>query len=272
MGSAVPDLDRLKANLRAAWMAGDFGVLARYSEAEAEAFIDRLPVPPGARVLDVACGTGNLAIPAARKGARVTGCDIAPNLLEQARERAMKEGLEIQFDEADAEALPYEDADFDLVVSMCGVMFAPRPEVAASELVRVCRSGGCIALANWTPNGLMGQMSQVAAVHFPPSPTVPGAVLWGDEAAVRGRFGEEVSGIRFTRRMLPMRYPFSVAGTVELILRNAGPLHRGFKSLAPEGQSRLRRELEQFWASHNRAADGTTEVEAEYLEVLATRR
>src|SRR5687768_5916060 len=126
MASPSPDLERLKANLRTSWMAGDFGVVAGYTASEAEAWIGQLPITPGGRVLDVACGTGNLAIPAARRGARVTGCDIAANLLEQARARARKEGLEIQFDEADAEALPYTDASFDMVVSMYGVMFAPR--------------------------------------------------------------------------------------------------------------------------------------------------
>jgi SAM-dependent methyltransferase len=263
-------MDTLKATLRAAWMAGDFGVVARYSEAEAEAFIDRLALAPGARVLDVACGTGNLAIPAAKKGAKVTGCDIAPNLLDQARARAKKEGLALQFDEADAEALPYGDADFDVVVSMFGVMFAPRPDVAASELLRVCRRGGGIALANWTPDGFMGQMSSVSAAYFPPAPNPPAAALWGVETAVRDRLGDGVSDIHFTRRMHRFQFPFSVSETVAFIRRHVGPFQRAFESLDDEGQSGLRHDLERLWASHNRATDGTTEVDAEYLEILAT--
>ncbi len=272
MGTRGPDLDRLKANIRAAWMAGDFGVLARYSEAEAEAFIDRLPITPGARVLDIACGTGNLAIPAARKGARVTGCDIAPNLLEQARARARQEGLEIRFDEADAEALPYPEAAFDLVVSMWGVMFVPRPEVAAAELLRVCRPGGRTALASWTPEGLMGRMPSVAAAYFPPSPNPPAADLWGQEAPVRGRLDEGVSDLRLTRRMHRFQFPFSAAETVDLIRRYAGPVQRAFEALDAGQQAGLRRDLEALWAAHNQATDGTVEADAEYLEVAATRR
>jgi SAM-dependent methyltransferase len=267
-GGDVPDIDGVKANIRAAWMAGDFGVVARYSEAEAAAFVDRLSIAPGTRVLDVACGTGNSAIPAARKGAIVTGCDIAPNLLEQARARAAKEGLEIRFEEADAEALPYPAAAFDLVISMFGVMFAPRPDVAAAELVRVCRQGGRIALACWTPDGLMGQMNRAAASYFPPSP-LPPPTLWGDEATVRERLGARVSEIRCTRRMHPMVFPFSVAETVEFIRRHVGPFQRAFEGLDAEAQPRLRHDLEALWESHNRATDGTTRAEAEYLEVIA---
>jgi len=272
MGCLGPDMERLKSNIRAAWMAGDFGVVAKYSEAEAEAFVDRLPITPGTRVLDVACGTGNLAIPAARRGAIVTGCDIAPNLLEQARLRAEKEGLEIQFEEADAEALRYNNAAFDLVASMFGAMFAPRADVAVAELVRVCRPGGLIALANWTPEGFMGQMSKKVATHFPPSPTAPAANRWGDEASVRQLLGEGVSEVRFARRLHRFDFPFSEPETVELIRRYVGPFQRAFESLDAAEQSRLKRDLEAHWAAHNRATDGTTKVDAEYLEVLATRR
>jgi len=139
MTSTAPEFTALKARLKATWMAGAFGQVAQYSEAAAEQFIARRAITPGMRVLDVACGTGNLAIPAAKAGAIVTGVDIAPNLLEQARTRAQRAGVHIQFDEGDAEQLPYPDAAFDLVVSKCGAMFAPRPERVAAELVRVCR-------------------------------------------------------------------------------------------------------------------------------------
>src|SRR5262245_39032696 len=146
MSSTTPDLDALKARLKATWMAGDFGQIAKYSEPGAEAFIARLQLSPGVSLLDVACGTGNLAIPAARAGAVVIGVDIAPNLLEQGRARANAEGLTIQFDEGDAENLSYDDAAFDIVVTMFGAMFAPHPERVAAELVRVCRPGGRIAM------------------------------------------------------------------------------------------------------------------------------
>lgn len=268
----APDLEKLKANLRAAWMAGDFAAVARYSAAEADAFISRLSLTAGTRVLDVACGTGNLAIPAARRGAAVTGCDIATNLLDQARARAAQEGLEIRFDEADAEALPYPDAAFDVVVSMFGVMFAPRPPVAAAELLRVCRPGGRIALANWTPEGFMGRMSGIPAAYFPPSPTPPAASVWGVAESVRELLGDGVSDIRFTRRVPRLQYPYSVPDTVDFLRRCVGPIRRAFEALDPNRQAGLRRDLEEFWSAHNRATDGTTEIEAEYLETLATRR
>src|SRR5262249_38564876 len=145
MSAGQPGIDQLKERMRATWIAGDFGQIAKYSAKHAELFVERLGIQNYAKVLDVACGTGNTAIPAARAGAAVTGVDIAPNLLEQARQRAAAEDLTIQFDEGDAERLPYGDGEFDIVISMFGAMFAPRPELVAAELTRVCRSGGFIA-------------------------------------------------------------------------------------------------------------------------------
>src|SRR6185369_11554241 len=164
----TPELETLKSRLKATWSAGDFGQIAKATAAGAAEFIERLHLQPGAKVLDVACGSGNLALPAARAGAIVTGVDIAPNLIKQARENAEREGLKIQFDEGDAEALPYDDASFDAVVTMFGAMFAPRPELVASELKRVCRPGGFIAMANWTPNGFIGQMFKITSSLVPP--------------------------------------------------------------------------------------------------------
>src|SRR5437763_9757579 len=157
-GTAGPTIDTIKAGMRSTWMAGDFGVVARTISAGAESFIAGLKIPAGTLVLDVATGTGNLAIPLARSGAVVTGVDIAPNLLDQARERAAAEGLTAHFDEADAEQMPYADASFDAVVTMFGAMFAPRPEVVASELARVLRPGGLLAMANWNPASFTGRM------------------------------------------------------------------------------------------------------------------
>jgi ubiquinone/menaquinone biosynthesis C-methylase UbiE len=187
MSTINPEMEDLKTRLKAMWMTGDFGQVAKHIETGAEEFIARLALKPGERVLDVACGSGNLALPAARLGARVTGVDIATNLLEQARARAASEGLTIQFDEGDAEKLPYADEDFATVVSMYGAMFAPRPELVAAELVRVCRPGGRIAMANWTPDGFIGQMFKITGKHVPPPPNMPSPVKWGDEETVRER-------------------------------------------------------------------------------------
>src|SRR4051812_880967 len=182
-------LDPLAERTRATWTSGDFGrIAAGYVHGSGE-FIARLELGAGEKVLDVACGTGNLAIPAARAGAQVTGIDIAPNLLEQAQAWARAEGFLIRFDEGNAEKMPYGDGAFDAVVSMFGAMFAPRPDDTAAELVRVCRAGGHIAMANWTPDGFIGQMFKIVGTYAPPAPGVPSPLLWGSEAMVTERLG-----------------------------------------------------------------------------------
>jgi len=266
-----PEMESLKTRLKAMWMAGDFGQVARHIETGAEEFIARLALKPGVRLLDVACGSGNLSIPAARAGAIVTGVDIATNLLEQARARAESEGLTIQFDEGDAEKLPYGDAAFDEVVSMFGAMFAPRPELVAAELVRVCRPGGRIAMANWTPDGFIGQMFRISGKYVPPPPNMPSPIKWGDEETVRERLRDGVADVQLTRRMCPFRYPFPPAEVVESFRTYYGPTQRAFDALDPDRQAALRSELERLWAEHNQATDDTTYVEGEYLEVIATR-
>src|ERR1700753_560406 len=170
MNFSDPQLQQMKSAMRATWMAGDFGVIAKVMADRAAEFANRLAIPAGARVLDVACGTGNVAIPLARLGAAVTGVDIAPNLLVQARARAEAEGLHASFDEGDAEELPYPDGSFDAVVTMFGAMFAPRPEVVASELARVLKPGGLLGMANWNPEGFTGRMFRLGGQHAPPPP------------------------------------------------------------------------------------------------------
>ncbi len=271
MDTITPEMETLKARLKATWMAGDYGYFARYLEPGALEFLARIPIQPGERVLDVACGAGQIAIPVARAGARVTGIDIATNSIEQARARAQAEGLDVQFDEGDAEELPYEDASFDLVVSLIGAMFAPRPERVASELVRVCRPGGRIVMANWTPEGFVGQMFKTIARHVPPSPLMPPPVKWGDEATVRERLHDGIAELNVTRRLYPFRYPFPPAEVVEFYRRYYGPLNRAFAALDASGQAALRQDLEQLWAAHNRSPNGITWVEPEYLEVVAFR-
>jgi ubiquinone/menaquinone biosynthesis C-methylase UbiE len=177
-------IDELKTRLKTTWMTGDYDLFSRYMEKDAEQFFRRLGVTPGTRLLDVGCGAGQLALMAARAGAEVIGCDIATNWIEKARARAAAEGLDVTFQEGDAESLPFADAQFDVVVSLIGAMFAPRPDLVAAELTRVCRPGGMIAMANWTPSGFIGQMFKVISEHIAPS-GMPAPVLWGDEAIVR---------------------------------------------------------------------------------------
>jgi len=267
-----PEMESLKTRLKSMWMAGDFGQIAKQIQTSADQFISRLALKPGDQVLDVACGTGNTAIPAARAGATVTGADIATNLLEQARARAAAEGLTIKFEEGDAENLPYSDNAFDVVVTMYGAMFAPRPELVAAELVRVCRPGGRIAMANWTPEGHIGQMFKVTGKHVPPPPNMPSPIKWGDEATVRERFGEGIVDLKLNKQMCQFKLPFGPAEVVEHFRAYYGPTQRAFETLDSEKQAAMRKDLEQLWAAHNRATDGTTDVEGEYLEVLATKR
>ena len=253
-------------------MAGDFGKIAKSYQPGAAEFIARQTLRPGERVLDVACGTGNLTIPAARAGARVTGIDIAPNLLEQARAWALTEGLAVRLDEGTVEEMPYSDATFETVVTMFGAMFAPRPDATADELMRVCRSGGRIAMANWTPDGFIGQMFKIVAKHVPPAPGVPSPLLWGSEPMVAERLGPQASNLRFTQRTITFNFPFDAAATVEAFHVYYGPTVRAFAALSPEGQQALRHDLEQLWEQHNYAKDGTTRVDSTYLEVVAVRK
>jgi SAM-dependent methyltransferase len=263
-------LDELKSRLRDTWMTGDYGRFSRYMERDAEAFYRRLPIQPGAQLLDVGCGAGQLSLIAARAGAQVTGCDIAANWLAQARRSAAAEGLTVVFEEGDAEALPYDNATFDAVVSLIAAMFAPRPELVAAELTRVCRPGGIIAMANWTGPGFVGQMFQAIAKHIAPS-GMPSPLLWGDEAKVRERLRRGVVSLECSRHLYELSYPFSPAEVVEFFRENYGPMARAFASIGAEAQRALRSELTGLWCRHNRAADGTTKVDAEYLQVIAVR-
>jgi len=265
------DFEALKAGLKSTWMAGNYGQFARYNEPAGEQFIARRAIKPGMHILDVACGTGNLAFAAARAGGIVTGVDIATNLLEEARERAKLEGLSIQFDEGDAERLPYPDESFDLVVSMFGAMFAPRPERVAAELVRVCRVGGQIAMANWTPGGFTGQVMKMTSTYVAPPPGTMPPALWGDGATVRERLRDGTTDLKLTLVTPSFTHPLSVADTVEFFRINYGPTQRAFSALPEDQQQALRRDLESHFARYNQATDGTTQFESEYLEVVATR-
>ena len=269
----LPDLAVVKAKQKATWESGDFGQIAQCIENVAEEFMARQTLRRGMRVLDVACGTGNLALIAVKRGCQVSGADIAANLLAQARARASAAGLSIDFKEADAEALPFEDNTFDLTVSMFGVMFTPRPAMATTELWRVTKPGGRIALANWTVEGFIGKMFGVFKAHLPPPPAgVPSPMEWGNETTVRQRLQQGFTDVRLTRRTAWMRFPFPPAETVEFFRKYYGPTLRAFESLSPAGREALRRDLVDLQTKYNSARiPGTTEVAAEYLEVVATK-
>lgn len=271
MDAASPQFTQLKSAMKASWMEGDFGEIAKFTAKEGESFIDRIGIKPGSRVLDVACGTGNTAIPAARTGAEVTGVDIATNLLQQATRRAKSENLRARFQEGDAEQLPFGDGEFDYVVTMYGAMFAPRPDRVASELLRVCKPGGTIAMANWTPEGFVGKTFRVMAELVPPPPGIPAPILWGREDVVRERFGAGVSALRAARRPARFEYPFPPAKVVDFFREYFGPTKIAFNRLDAEGQQRLTKALESLWHEHNESPNGSTVVHAEYLEVQGVR-
>ena len=268
--TTVPEIDPLKTRLKETWMAGDYDRFSRYMEDGARIFYEQLDIPAGCELLDVACGSGQLALWAARDGVKVTGVDIAHNLVKRAQARAQAEGLSARFMEGDAENLPFEDGSFDVVTSLIGAMFAPRPEVVARELLRVCSPGGTIAMGNWTPEGFVGQMFKTFAKFIAPS-GMPAPVLWGDEDVVRERLASGVTDLTMRRRDNLFTYPFPPAEVVDLFRRCYGPTNRAFASLKEPDAAKLRQELEALWSSHNRGGDELTVVPAEYLEVIAVR-
>lgn len=255
---------------RATWVAGDFERIAAGYRSGADDFVGRLGITRGERVLDVACGSGNLTLPAARRGAVTVGVDIAPNLLDIARGRAADEGLAISFDEGNAEALPYDDGAFDTVITMFGAMFAPRPQLAAAELLRVVRPAGRIAMANWTPASFVGAMLKAHVAMVPPPAGIPSTLLWGDEATARERLAESRS-LSLTRRTIYLEFPVSPADVVQLFRDYYGPTVRTFEALDDRGRAKLFADLVSLWSDANEATDGTTRVASEYLEVVAER-
>ena len=264
------ELKALKSTLKDTWSSGDFGQIGMAHARGNLEFVERLLIKPGMKVLDVACGAGKASIAAALAGAEVRGVDIAQNLIDQAIANAEQAGATAKFEAGDAEDLPYEDGSFDVVMTMFGAMFAPRPEVTASELIRVCKPGGLIAMANWTPDGFTGQTFKLNAKYNPPPPDVPPPVLWGDEDVAKDRFSEDISDLRLTRRKIFFEFPFGPDGVAEHFLKYFGPTKRTFELLDAAGQDALRKELVELWTMNNQATDGMTKVESEYLEVIGT--
>ena len=224
----------------------------------------------GFLLLDVACGSGQLALCAARDGANVTGVDLAPDLVQRANARARAEGLNARFVEGDAEDLPFGDGTFDVVTRLVVAMFAPQPELVARELLRVCSPGGTIAMGNWTREGFIGQMFKTFSRFIAPA-GMPAPVLWGDETVVRQRLGHGVSDLTMTRRQYSFTYPFPPAEVVEFFRQYYGPTHCAFASLNEADGSKLREELEALWTAHNRGGDQLTVVSSEYLQVIAVK-
>jgi SAM-dependent methyltransferase len=252
------------------WSLGDYQQLARQFEPTAVALVEACGIGPGMEVLDVA-GTGNVAVAAVRQGARVVASDLTPRMVELGRERSAAEGLDIEWLEADAEDLPFEDGRFDVVASSFGAMFAPRPQVVAAELFRVVRSGGTVGLANWTPQGYLGRQIDIASGYAPAPPSgIPSPLDWGEPEVVRARLGELVVSVELQPQMAPMRFASKQAAR-EFQERYNGPLIALRNLLPPERYGALMTELDQLTDQFNRATDGTVAIDAEYLLVVARK-
>ena len=264
--------DSLTQRARGIWSAGDYDLISRGFRDEADEFVDRLGLTEHDQVLDAACGSGNLTIPAARTGAAVTGLDLIPTLLETTATRAYREGLDITLDHGAVEEMPYEKGEFTVVMSMFGVMFASQPDRVVSELARVTRAGGRLALANWTPGGFVGQMLGLQAKYVPPPAKLASPLLWGDEAVTYKRFDSSKWNVKTRVRTLTFRYPHTPGGTAKLFRTSYGPTVRAFEALDNDRRLLLAADLMDLWSAHQRPGSRMTEVDAEYLEVIAIRR
>ena len=269
--STPPDLSAVKAKQQAAWSAGDYAIVGRTLQIVGENLCEAVNLRAGERVLDVAAGNGNATLAAARHFAEVTSTDYVPGLLERGRARAEAEGLQVTFREADAEALPFADSTFDVVLSTFGVMFTPDQARAAREMLRVCRPGGRIGLANWTPGSFIGELFKVLGRHLPPAAGLRSPALWGTEERLKELFSEAEASIQATPRIFNFRYR-SPAHWMEVFRTFYGPVNRAFLALDTPRQDELERDILNLLARFDRGGAGGLVVPSEYLEVVVTRR
>jgi SAM-dependent methyltransferase len=268
--SPAVDFTAVKDRQRSAWSTGDYSVIGTTLQIVGESLCEAVDLRPGEQVLDVAAGNGNATLAAARRWGEVTSTDYVPSLLQRGRLRADAEGLAVRFEPADAEDLPYSDAAFDVVLSTFGVMFTPDQEKAAAELARVCKPGGRIGLANWTPDSFVGQVFRTIGKYIPPAAGVRSPALWGTTARLTELFGAAARDIRATNREFTFRYR-SPEHWIEVFRTYYGPMNRAFGALDAEPQAAFTRDLMSLMESRNRSGDGTLVLPSEYLEVVITR-
>jgi ubiquinone/menaquinone biosynthesis C-methylase UbiE len=269
--SPTIDLAAVKARQQAAWSTGNYAVVGTTLQIVGENLCEALDLRSGARVLDVAAGNGNATLAAARRWCDVTSTDYVASLLESGRARAQAEGHPIQFQEADAENLPFPDASFDVVLSTFGVMFTPNQDKAANELARVCKPGGRIGLANWTPESFIGQLFKTIGKYIPPAPGVKSPALWGTKARLEELFGKSAREIRTTSRDFTFRYR-SPTHWLDVFRTYYGPMNKTFGALDAEKQAAFTLDLLSLLASRNRSGDRTLVLPSEYLEVVIERK
>jgi len=267
---AQPDLAAVKQRQQGAWSSGDYAIVGTTLQIVGEQLCEALDLRAGSRVLDVAAGNGNATLAAARRWCDVTSTDYVPALLKRGRERAAAEHLTIEFREADAEALPFPDASYDVVLSTFGVMFTPDQDKAASELARVCRSGGKIGLASWTPQGFIGQLFKTIGKHIAPPAGVKSPALWGTPARLDEMFGDQASEIVAEPRIFVFRYR-SPDHWLDVFKSYYGPMLKAFAALDEAGQAALRRDLLSLLSEFDHSDDGTVVVHSEYLEAVISK-
>jgi ubiquinone/menaquinone biosynthesis C-methylase UbiE len=263
------DLTAIKTRQQVAWGSGDYAIIGTTLQIVGEQLCEAVDLRSNHRVLDVAAGNGNATLAAARRFATIVSTDYVSTLLERGRERAEAERLDVTFQEADAEALPFDDASFDVVLSTFGVMFTPNHERAASEMMRVCRRGGRIGMANWTPDGFIGQLFKVIGKYVPPAPGMKSPMLWGNQAHLQGLFGSRTS-IAAKSRNFVFRYK-SPAHWVEVFRDYYGPIVKAFAAIDPEARRGLENDLYALLDRFNIATDGTLVAPGQYLEVVVTK-
>jgi len=269
--SPTPDLEAIKKRQQATWASGDFAVVGTTLQIVGESLAEAADVCAGEQVLDVAAGNGNATLAAARRFAHVTSTDYVPSLLEKGAERARAEKLAVSFQVADVEALPFSDASFDVVLSTYGAMFAPNHTRTAREMLRVTRAGGRIGMANWTPEGFIGQLFKVIGFHVPPAPGLQSPALWGTRAHLENLFGAQAAGIQCTRRDFNFRYR-SPAHWVQVFRDFYGPTHKAFAALDPKGQAALEQDILALLDEMNIGGARSLVVPSEYLEIVITKR
>ena len=269
--AGAPDFAAIKQRQQATWASGDYHMIGTQILLASEQLFEAVDVHSTDRVLDVATGSGNAALAAARRSCEVVGIDYVPSLLERARERAVAEGVQAQFQDGDAEAIPFEDDSFDVVTSVFGAMFAPNQEAAASELARVTRPGGKIGLVTHTPEGYIGNLFKVIGKHVPPPAGLRSPILWGTEERLRELFGDAIAELRLEKRHMTFRYR-SPQTWVDYWRRYYGPTLKAFEAVGEEGRPALEADLLENIARFNRADDGTMVVPSEYLETVIVVR